>query len=424
MLPMPNRPLLILALLLLPMMHSARAAAEASDLHRAMVTLELQLDRPLRSGSGAPKANVTLATLPGVGRAALRIDARELRFGWEWDDAVDAPPAYFRLPELDGGDDGRVTLRWAWNAADARLLETLDGVPQRDTAARFPEPWTVPTPIGPAAPGAADDLEPLGLTVIDVRLERDAAIDNGDLPPPPSPGTDATPMDVEDRLGPPLFQTGFDTPGALDGWIIEGPAVPTFENGRLVLRSSKPEARRPDHGHFTLWAPVDLPEAYVVDWTFEPLKREGLAIVFFDARPNVPGVTDLTDPRLEPRDGTFRNYVAGDLDSHHISYYAQAAQNPGRAYANLRKNRGLRLMALGTPALQADDLEATPRAVHMRLIRDGHRIQLQADGRVILDATDDDPARFGPPLNGGRLGLRQMQWTHAAYDDLTVYPLR
>jgi len=39
---------------------------------------------------------------------------------------------------------------------------------------------------------------------------------------------------------------------------------------------------------------------------------------------------------------------------------------------------------------------------HMRLIKDGDHIQLQANGKVSIDWTDNDAARFGPPHGGGK----------------------
>jgi len=56
----------------------------------------------------------------------------------------------------------------------------------------------------------------------------------------------------------------------------------------------------------------------------------------------------------------------------------------------------------------------------MRLIKDGDHIQLQANGKVSIDWTDNDAARFGPPHGGGKIGFRQMSETVGEYRNLSV----
>jgi hypothetical protein len=56
------------------------------------------------------------------------------------------------------------------------------------------------------------------------------------------------------------------------------------------------------------------------------------------------------------------------------------------------------------------------------LIKDGAHIQLQVDGKVIIDWTDVG-SRYGPVLGGGKIGLRQMQWTQAQYRNFRVHAL-
>jgi hypothetical protein len=48
---------------------------------------------------------------------------------------------------------------------------------------------------------------------------------------------------------------------------------------------------------------------------------------------------------------------------------------------------------------------------------------LQVDGGVVIDFTDDG-RRYGPVLEGGKVGLRQMQWTAGRYRNFRVHKLR
>jgi hypothetical protein len=107
------------------------------------------------------------------------------------------------------------------------------------------------------------------------------------------------------------------------------------------------------------------------------------------------------------------------MSCYHISYYASTPSSPGRITSNLRKNKGFYLVANGPPGI-----EPGSDAVHaVRLIKDGVHVQLQVDGKVIIDWTDDRQ-RYGPVLGSGKIGLRQMQWTEAWYHDFRVYELK
>ncbi len=371
-----------------------------------------------RSGNGAEKRSVPLAEVPGLGTATLAMDRRHVRIDFTFEEGVGGPNSTVLLPSLP--EDVPVTMTWKIDGAKGLLLESVGGVMQRDPDARFERRWEAPDPAILSAEALGGDgaevlsariTEP-GLTRRARRLDELEAVLGRSTPPS---------LPVMDRLGEVLFEEAFAADGGLPAdWTLEGPADAAVRGERLEIRSNKPDAVHPDHGHSVVWAPVELPASgYVVDWTFTPLSDAGLAIVFFDARPNQRGVDDLFDPALPERSGDFKHYVAGALDSYHVSYFATVPFNPGRGNSNLRKNKGLVMMAVGPMA------EATPgEPIAMRLIRDGDRIRLLADGEVVMDATDDDRDRFGASLRGGRLGFRQMQWAEAAYDDVVVRRLK
>jgi len=58
----------------------------------------------------------------------------------------------------------------------------------------------------------------------------------------------------------------------------------------------------------------------------------------------------------------------------------------------------------------------------VRLIKDGAHVQLQVDGRVIIDFLDDG-RRYKAVLGAGKIGFRQMGPTVARYRRFRVQAL-
>ena len=59
---------------------------------------------------------------------------------------------------------------------------------------------------------------------------------------------------------------------------------------------------------------------------------------------------------------------------------------------------------------------------NMKLIKDGAHIVMFVDNRRIIDWTDDG-SEYGQVLEDGKMGLRQMQWTHFRYRNFRVFCL-
>ena len=116
------------------------------------------------------------------------------------------------------------------------------------------------------------------------------------------------------------------------------------------------------------------------------------------------------------RDGTFRQYINGDIDNYHVSYWAS-----GRGTINVRKNAGFYLTAIGKD-LVADAGPGSYQTV--RVYKRGGKIRVMVDD-VLAVSFDDDGQRYGPVHDhSGWIGLRQMGHTGwARYDALRVYPL-
>lgn len=169
------------------------------------------------------------------------------------------------------------------------------------------------------------------------------ALAAAELAPPrhPAVGGRFEPADVD--WARPVYQNAFDHVAALGDWRLEGGRAMSVRDGRLVLEHP-PGAKTPEdnRGHLVCWLTKEVPPDFLLEFTFRPQNRkQGLAIVFFAARGD--GGRSVFDPGLKPRDGTFVQYLRGDIDNYHISYWAG-----DRGTANVRKNRGFHFVGSAT----------------------------------------------------------------------------
>ena len=222
-------------------------------------------------------------------------------------------------------------------------------------------------------------------------------------------------LNVENKKGKLLYENPLDSKKCLDGWVIEGPAKYSFKDGWLEMESNQPEENHIT-GHIVFWCPKDFSEDFIAEWEVQILSKYGLCIVFFDAHGD--NGKDIFDPSLAKRNGIFKQYTDGDINSYHISY--QAATPLGvRSMANMRKNKGFYLVANGPTGIKFGD-----KNIHkITLIKVGGHIQLAVDGRKIIDFNDDGKT-YGPIWKSGKIGLRQMKWTKAKYRNFKVYSIK
>jgi len=163
------------------------------------------------------------------------------------------------------------------------------------------------------------------------------------------------------------------------------------------------------------WCSNDFPENFIAEWDVQNREPDaGLCIVFFAAKGiNGGGIFDSTLPK---RDGTFSGYTKGAINNYHISYYANGKDDPGRETANLRKNKGFHKVQVGESGIP---LHST--AIHkVQLIKLEGSIRMFIDNRKIIDWTDDGKT-YGKVLGSGKIGFRQMKWTHFAYRNFNVW---
>lgn len=192
------------------------------------------------------------------------------------------------------------------------------------------------------------------------------------------------------------------------GWKMEGPAELKFEEGWMHMQSPN------EAGHHVLWCPEDFPENFIAEWEVQNHHPDaGLCIVFFAAK-SVKG-NEIFDASIPVRNGVFKQYTKGAINNYHISYYANGENQPERGTANLRKNKGFHKVQAGELGIPVNSVAVH----HMRLCKYKGQITLYIDDRKVIDWTDN--GQFGNVLAGGKIGFRQMKWTHFAYRNFMVW---
>jgi hypothetical protein len=222
----------------------------------------------------------------------------------------------------------------------------------------------------------------------------------------------AQPQDSVFKKGDLIYENPLASKQDVAGWTMEGPGIVEFKDQWLEMYS-------PDEKfHHVFWCPKDFPASFVAEWEAQNLKTEaGLCIIFFSAK-GANG-EDIFDPSFPKRDGTFSQYTKSKyFNCYHISYYANGKDDPGREITHLRKNKGFYMVQQKEPGIPVKST-----AVHLlRLVKEEAHIRMFVDGRKIID-WNDNGKEYGPALNDGKIGFRQMQWTHFRYRNFKVWNL-
>jgi hypothetical protein len=208
-----------------------------------------------------------------------------------------------------------------------------------------------------------------------------------------------------------LYENPMSNREDLKNWQMEGPGVTEFKENWMHMYS-------PDEkGHHVLWCPEDFPGSFIAEWEVQNLETDaGLVIMFFSAK-GAKG-EDIFDKSLKKREGIFRGYTKSDINNYHISYYANGRDNRERVVAHLRKNAGFNLVQNGE-----DGIPAYSEAIHkVVLSKNDNQIIMTIDGREVVNWKDDGK-EYGAVLQEGKMGFRQMQWTHFRYRNFKVYSL-
>ena len=207
-----------------------------------------------------------------------------------------------------------------------------------------------------------------------------------------------------------LYENSMSNAEILNDWVLEGPGKIEFNDNWMHFFSPNEE------GHHVYWCPIDFPNNFIAEWEAQNQEIDaGLCIVFFAAKGlNGESIFDASMPKRTT--GVFTDYTKGAMNDYHISYYANGRDNPNRETANLRKNKGFHLVQTGEIGIPVQST-----AIHkVTLIKYEGTIQMFIDNRKIIDWVDDG-IQYGKVLGEGKIGFRQMQWSHFTYRNFKVW---
>jgi|GEM_PF-60419 len=210
-----------------------------------------------------------------------------------------------------------------------------------------------------------------------------------------------------------LYANTFSSERNVQDWVMEGPGKVECRRGWMHMYSPA------EKNHHVFWCPKNFPDRFIAEWEAQNQETDkGLCIIFFAAT-GLNG-EDIFDPSLPKRDGQFSWYIKDRLNSYHISYYANTPKKPGRNHTNLRKNHGFRLVQEGGVGIPAKST-----AIHrLRLVKDGPHVLLYVDQRKVIDWLDNLQNEPRPYYKTGKIGLRQMRWTHFRYRNFKVWNIK
>lgn len=213
-----------------------------------------------------------------------------------------------------------------------------------------------------------------------------------------------------------VYYNPLASPADVSSFRLEGQGAVTFPMGRMRLESTL-DPQEGQRANVVYWCPESFPADCGITWRFRPLREPGLAILFFAARGQ--GGQDLFDPALAVRTGEYDQYHHGDIDAFHVSYFRRMwAEERGFHTCNLRKSYGFHLVAQGADPLPG--VEDMHDAYDILVLKQGAELTFAINGLPIFRWTDDGKS-YGPLLEGGHIGFRQMAPLIAEYADLSVY---
>lgn len=204
----------------------------------------------------------------------------------------------------------------------------------------------------------------------------------------------------------------------LKDFILEGSAAMSFVQGRLRLEN-KLDAALEQKANYVLWCKEEFPSDICIEWDFWPIRQPGLCIMFFAAKGR--NGEDLFSPELQPRTGEYPLYHHGDINAFHISYFRRKEEDEKAFHTcNLRKSYGFYMAAQGGDPIP-DVCDAKP-PYHMTVEKLGDTVKFFINDLEILKY-EDDGETYGPKLEGGKIGFRQLAPFIGEYQNLKVYAL-
>lgn len=216
-----------------------------------------------------------------------------------------------------------------------------------------------------------------------------------------------------------LYQNPLSQPGNVNGFVLEGQGAVTFPKNRMRLESTL-DATLGQAANIVFWCPETFPNNISISWDFWPIQQPGLCILFFCAR-GING-EDIFHSDLRKRSGPYDQYHHGDINAYHISYFRRTyAEERSFQTCNLRKSYGFHLVAQGADPIPHITECAGPYRI--KIIKYGGEISLFINNLMLLQYVDDGFS-YGPVLDDGKIGFRQMAPLIAEYANLQVHSVK
>ena len=216
-----------------------------------------------------------------------------------------------------------------------------------------------------------------------------------------------------------IYENPLSCEGDLREFTLEGKAVISFPNDRLQLENAESVALG-QKANYVLWCQKVFPADMLLEISFRPLREPGLAMLFFSASGREG--RGLFDPSLAPRTGEYVQYHHGDIDAFHLSFFRRKEKDERSFHTcNLRKSYGFHLVAQGADPIP--DVADATEMYTLSLLKKGPDVRFAVNGLEVL-AFHDDGAQYGPLLQGGCIGLRQLAPMVGEYANLRVYQLK
>lgn len=221
-----------------------------------------------------------------------------------------------------------------------------------------------------------------------------------------------------------LYENPLSAPADIEDWALEGEAVVTFPRDRMRMENAidPEEAEGTDvEPHYVHWCPERFPDEIRIGWDFWPLNEPGLSMLFFAATGR--DGEHVLDPDLPDRTGAYSDYMDGEIDTLHASYFRRNHHGSPKKEIefqtiNLRKSKGFHLCERGGDPIPCVK-DANP-PYRIEVVKHGPDVSFSVDGLEVLNWTDDGES-YGPIREGGSIGFRQMAGTIGEYANLTVH---
>jgi hypothetical protein len=200
---------------------------------------------------------------------------------------------------------------------------------------------------------------------------------------------------------------------------LEGDAAVSFPLGRMRLENKR-DPSEGQQSNFVFWCDRDFPADIAISWDFWPIREPGLCILFFAAKGQKD--EDIWDPNLAPRTGIYDQYHHGDINAYHVSYFRRRYEEE-RAFhtCNLRKSYGFHMVAQGADPIP--DVSDSRPPYHVSMYKYREHIRFYINDLLIFHFVDDGKT-YGPVLQDGKIGFRQMAPLIAEYANLKVHSIK